>query len=167
MIVKRTYMITIATLSDWLENLAPVFQPMRRKNRNHSFLVRVIFRARFWSYRLLLLDGSPRCLLLLRLVRVIFFGIGFTAVILKTALICLSLQDPESCGRAALTVVTEIQCGLNRWLSSVSETYRLRLFFRWGRGVGVIIFCFFFSLGEGSRDNHRLLCVRIINQLFM
>ncbi|XP_067055550.1 uncharacterized protein [Acropora muricata] len=31
-----------------------------------------------------------------------------------------SWKDPESCGRAALTVVTEIQCGLNRWLSSIN-----------------------------------------------
>ena len=29
MTVKRNYVIAIATLSDWLKRLAPVFQPMR------------------------------------------------------------------------------------------------------------------------------------------
>ena len=33
--------------------------------------------------------------------------------------ILFCFQDPESCGRAALTVVAEIQRGLKRWLSQV------------------------------------------------
>ena len=33
--------------------------------------------------------------------------------------ILFCFQDPESCGRAALTVVAEIQRGLKRWLSRV------------------------------------------------
>lgn len=64
---------------------------------------------------------------------------------MKTALICLSLQDPESCVRAALTVVTEIQSGLNRWLSSVSENI-LEAFFGGGGGLGVAIGCFVYEL---------------------
>ena len=33
MTVESNYMIAIATLSDWLKRLAPVFQPMRRKTK--------------------------------------------------------------------------------------------------------------------------------------
>ena len=40
MTVESNYMIGIATLSDWLENLAPVIQPKRSKT-----LVRAIFSA--------------------------------------------------------------------------------------------------------------------------
>ena len=36
MTVKSNYMIAIATLSDWLKRLAPVFQPMKSKTKtNH------------------------------------------------------------------------------------------------------------------------------------
>ena len=35
--------IAIATLSDWLKILAPVFQSMRSKNQNQSHHVHVIF----------------------------------------------------------------------------------------------------------------------------
>ena len=31
MTVESNYVIAIATLTDWLKRLAPVFQPMRRK----------------------------------------------------------------------------------------------------------------------------------------
>jgi len=34
MTVESNYVIPIATLSDWLQRLAPVFQPMRRINQN-------------------------------------------------------------------------------------------------------------------------------------
>ena len=37
--------IAIAKLSDWVKNLAAVFQPMRSKNQNQSHLVRAIFSA--------------------------------------------------------------------------------------------------------------------------
>ena len=33
MTVESNYVIAIATLSDWLKRLAPVFQPMRRKTK--------------------------------------------------------------------------------------------------------------------------------------
>ena len=35
MTVERNYVIAIATLSDWLKNLAPVFQPMRSKTKTN------------------------------------------------------------------------------------------------------------------------------------
>ena len=35
----------IATVSDWLKNLAPVFQPNEKQNQNQSHLVRAIFTA--------------------------------------------------------------------------------------------------------------------------
>ena len=36
MTVESYYVIAIATLSDWLKRLAPVFQPMRRKSKTNS-----------------------------------------------------------------------------------------------------------------------------------
>ena len=36
MTVESNYMIAIATLSDWLKRLAPVFQPMRHKTKTNS-----------------------------------------------------------------------------------------------------------------------------------
>ena len=36
MTVESNYVIAIATLSDWLKRLAPVFQPMRRKTKTNS-----------------------------------------------------------------------------------------------------------------------------------
>ena len=37
MTVESNYVIAIATLSDWLKRLAPVFQPMRSKTKtNHT-----------------------------------------------------------------------------------------------------------------------------------
>jgi len=38
MTVGSNYANAIATLSDWLENLAPVFQPMRRKTKTNLIL---------------------------------------------------------------------------------------------------------------------------------
>ena len=35
MTVESTYAIAIATLSDWLKRLAPVFQPMRSKTKTN------------------------------------------------------------------------------------------------------------------------------------
>ena len=35
MTVERNYVIAIATLSDWLKRLAPVFQPMRSKTKTN------------------------------------------------------------------------------------------------------------------------------------
>ena len=36
MTVKSNYVIAIATLCDWLKNLAPVFQPMRSKTKSKT-----------------------------------------------------------------------------------------------------------------------------------
>ena len=36
MTVESNYVISIATLSDWLQRLAPVFQPMRRKTKTKT-----------------------------------------------------------------------------------------------------------------------------------
>ena len=35
MTVESNYVIAIAKLSDWLKNLAPVFQPMRSKTKTN------------------------------------------------------------------------------------------------------------------------------------
>ena len=48
MTVESNYVIAIATLSDWLKRLAPVFQPMRSNAVMH---VSVIFPALRASYR--------------------------------------------------------------------------------------------------------------------
>ena len=45
MAVESNYVIAIATPSDWLKRLAPVFQPRRSKTKNQSHHVRVIFPA--------------------------------------------------------------------------------------------------------------------------
>ena len=38
MTVESNYAIAIAKLTDWLKNIAPLFHPMRSKNRtNHTF----------------------------------------------------------------------------------------------------------------------------------
>ena len=49
MTVESNDEIAIATLSDWLKKLAPVFQPMTEQNQSH--LARVIFPALRASYR--------------------------------------------------------------------------------------------------------------------
>ena len=41
MTVESNYAIKIATLSDWFKNLAPVYQPMRKKIQNQSRLATV------------------------------------------------------------------------------------------------------------------------------
>jgi len=48
MTVESNYVIAIATLSDCLKRLAPVFQP---ETQNQSHRVRVIFPALRASYR--------------------------------------------------------------------------------------------------------------------
>ena len=46
MTVESDYVIAIATLSDWLKRLAPVFQPMRRKTKtNRTMYTRDFSRA--------------------------------------------------------------------------------------------------------------------------
>ena len=43
--VESNYAIAIATLSDWLKRLAPVFQPMRSKNKTSCTPYAFFFRA--------------------------------------------------------------------------------------------------------------------------
>ena len=38
MTVENNYVIAIATLSDWLNRLAPVFQPMRIKTKTNRIM---------------------------------------------------------------------------------------------------------------------------------
>ena len=67
MTVKSNYVIAIATLSDWLKRLAPVFSTNEKQNQNQSHHVHMIFPGLRVSYRQLLgiVIGSSRCLLLL------------------------------------------------------------------------------------------------------
>ena len=82
MTVERNYMIAIATLSDWLKRLAPVFQPMRSKTKATAPCTRdfsralselhVITRNCDWSIELSapVVIGQSNC-----------FGFGFSTVI--------------------------------------------------------------------------------------
>ena len=45
MTVESSYVIAIATLSDWLKRLAPVFQPMRSKTKPIAPCTRDFSRA--------------------------------------------------------------------------------------------------------------------------
>ena len=45
MTVESNYVIAIATLSDWLKILAPVFQPMRSKAKTNLTMYAWFFRA--------------------------------------------------------------------------------------------------------------------------
>ena len=38
MTIESNYVSAIASLSDWLKNLSPVFQPVRRKTKNNHIL---------------------------------------------------------------------------------------------------------------------------------
>ena len=46
MTVEINYAIPIATLSDWLKNFAPVFQPMRNKTKTNRTLCGRLFPRR-------------------------------------------------------------------------------------------------------------------------
>ena len=67
MTVESNYVIAIATLSDWLKRVAPVFQPMRSKTKTNRTMYALIFPALRASYRSLLgiVIGSWSCLFLL------------------------------------------------------------------------------------------------------
>ena len=45
MTVESNYGIEIATLGDWLENIAPVYQPMKRKRKTIAICTRNFSRA--------------------------------------------------------------------------------------------------------------------------
>ena len=67
MTVESNYAIEIATRSDWLERLAPVFQPTRSKTKSNLTLYARFF-SRFELVQVIageFLIGSSRCLPLL------------------------------------------------------------------------------------------------------
>ena len=82
MTVESNYVIAIATLSDWLKRLAPVFQPMRRNTKTiapctlyfsrASGELQVIARNCDWFMELFVpvVIGRSKC-----------FGFGFSTVI--------------------------------------------------------------------------------------
>ena len=52
---QSNYTIAIATLSDWLKNLAPVFQPTSKTKTNHTLYARCFpssgqFTGNFWEF---------------------------------------------------------------------------------------------------------------------
>ena len=51
MTVESNNVIAIATLSDWLKRLAPVFSTYEKQNQNQSHHVHAIFPALWASYR--------------------------------------------------------------------------------------------------------------------
>ena len=78
MTVESNYVIAVATLSDWLKRLAPVFQPMRSKTKTNRTMSRalselkVIARNCHWFIALFapVMIGRSNC-----------FGFGFSTVI--------------------------------------------------------------------------------------
>ena len=64
MTVESNYAVAIATLSDWLKRLAPVFQPIRNKTKSSRTLYAIFF-PRFEQVTgnwLRILIDSSRCL---------------------------------------------------------------------------------------------------------
>ena len=71
MTVESNYVIVIATLSDWLERLAPVFQPMRIKTKTNRTMyadfcpafseLQVITRNCDWFIALFVPVETGRC----------------------------------------------------------------------------------------------------------
>ena len=52
MTVETSYEVTIATLDDWLNNIAPDFQPMRSKTKtSRTDLIYEVFSLLWVSYR--------------------------------------------------------------------------------------------------------------------
>ena len=82
MTVESSYVIAIATLSDWLKRLAPVFQPMRIKTKTNRTMyvsfsrasseLQMIARNCDWFFALFVfvVIGRSNC-----------FGFGFSTVI--------------------------------------------------------------------------------------
>ena len=85
MTVKSNCAIAIAIFSDWLKNLAPVFQPTKKESQNQAHLVRAIFSLAL-SKLLLTARNSDWFIALFApivIVRSNYFGIGFSTVIWK------------------------------------------------------------------------------------
>ena len=75
--VETNYAIVIAALSDWLQNLMLVFQPMKSKTK-HTLCI--------WFFSLLQVMGSNSGRLIVLFAHVViggrnYFGIGFSTVI--------------------------------------------------------------------------------------
>ena len=87
MTVESNYVIAIATLSDWLKRVAPVFQLMRSKTKTNRTMYAWFFPRFRAGYRSLLgiVIGSWRCSFLVWLVGVIALVLVFDSH-LKTAL---------------------------------------------------------------------------------
>lgn len=75
-------MIAIATLDDWLRNLAPIFQPMRSKTKIIAPCTRASSRA-LWKRQVIAKDFDWFIALLAQVViaRSIYFDIVFSTVI--------------------------------------------------------------------------------------
>ena len=84
MTVENNYAIAIATLSDWLKSLAPVFQSMRSKTKTNRTLY-TLYLVRALRKLQIIAKNSSRCLFLLLLVGIITLVIFFDNR-LKTAL---------------------------------------------------------------------------------
>ena len=114
MAVKSHYAVAIATLSDWLKNLAPSFQPMRSRSKTKSspHLVRATFPALWTTFRLLpwVLIGPSRCLFLFWLVGVITLGLVFPQLFENRAIIIIIiflLREADLC------FIWTVDCQLN------------------------------------------------------
>ena len=84
MTVESNYVIPIATLSDWLQRLAPVFQPMRRKTKIKSHHVRVHDFSRASSELHVIArncDWFMELSVPVVIVQSDYFGFGFSTVI--------------------------------------------------------------------------------------
>ena len=78
MTVESNYAIAIATLTDWLKNIAPMFHPMRSKTRTTHTFARDLSKLR-------VIARNSDCLIALFSPvingRSIYFGIHFSTVI--------------------------------------------------------------------------------------
>ena len=82
MTVESNYAITIATLSDWLTSLAPVYQPMRGETKTNRDLHARFFRALSNLHGIATnLDWFVALLAPAVIGRSNYFGISFTTLI--------------------------------------------------------------------------------------
>ena len=98
MIVESNYVIAIATLSDWLKRIAPVFQPMRSKTKTSRTIYASFFPRfdRVTGNLLGIVIGLSRCLLLFWLVGMIALVLVFRQSFENRSRPRLSAQNP--CG---------------------------------------------------------------------
>ena len=85
MTVESNCAIAIAIFSDWLKNLAPLFQPTKKESQNQVYLVRAICSLAL-SKLLLNARNSDWFIALFApvvIVRSNYFGISFSTIIWK------------------------------------------------------------------------------------